>query len=484
MVSSHLILCYARALVNACCKPDSEEPYLFQRPILRLPANGHSWVAVFFLLLGFVNALKPIKLARSGHADLAASGLARGGFSRVCRLILPASLVTTISWVLCQFQAYKSAYFSDAYWLHVHSPAPSGDALTALGALKNALIDIWMFGRDTYYDQPQWAMIHLLQGSIMVITALVLTINMTPRWRTISLMTVVCWSVDWSLHLQDRKCGCTPYHEMVELTGFVAWVGPTCFAGIILAELSVSSLPALLAPYSPILTPPLAIFSLVLMSYTQNATEHRAWSRNLHSFGNSYLPLDPSGSLDRTYGGIGSALLLVSIIISPHARNMLSQKPLKWLGKVSFAIYLVHGTVLRTVFAWILFFGQEMKEFVEQGADGLVDSEWRYTVPGGIHCAFATIISMAVILFVSHVWNVKVEPVLAKITVTLDKMVTGRLAEGVAPDRVVKKDEENGFALPMARVRGRGDRNITDWEMAQQAKDRLSASERQRLVTS
>ena len=124
VVSSHLVLCYARALVNACCAPDSDSPYLFQRPILRLPANGHTWVAIFFLLLGFVNALKPVRLARSGQPDLASSNLARGAFGRICRLILPASLVTTISWGICQFKLYETARFSDAFWLIPPVPHP------------------------------------------------------------------------------------------------------------------------------------------------------------------------------------------------------------------------------------------------------------------------------------------------------------------------------------------------------------------------
>ena len=205
VVSSHLVLCYARALVNACCAPDSDSPYLFQRPILRLPANGHTWVAIFFLLLGFVNALKPVRLARSGQPDIASSNLARGAFGRICRLILPASLVTTISWGICQFKLYETARFSDAFWLNTTSPAPSPNTFAALVDLKNALRNTWMFGRDSRYDQPQWALLHLLQASMMCITVLLLTINMTPRWRTVSLMIIIYWSLDWSHQLRDRK---------------------------------------------------------------------------------------------------------------------------------------------------------------------------------------------------------------------------------------------------------------------------------------
>ncbi len=264
----------------------------------------------------------------------------------------------------------------------------------------------------------------------------------------------------------------------------LAWVGPTCFTGLLLSEFSLSTIPSQLAPYSKVLTPPLAVFSLILMSYTQHAPKLQPWSRALHSFGTKYLLGDAEDSLDRTYGGVGGALLLASIIISPHARYVLSRKPLKWLGKVSFAIYLLHGTVLRTVFSWILFFGQELHESVEQDQHGFVHSRWKYVAPGAPQCASATGVSIVVILFASHMWSIKVEPVFAKITSNLEKMVTGRLSSQDF-GRMLEEDEgEKISVLPITRLRQRGDKTATDREMAQQAKDRQTARERQRLVTS
>jgi len=90
VVSSHLVLCYARGLIPPCCAPGSASPSLFQRPVFRLVASGHSWVAIFFILMGFVNALKPIQLARDGQVDKALNKLASSSFGRIFRLVLPA----------------------------------------------------------------------------------------------------------------------------------------------------------------------------------------------------------------------------------------------------------------------------------------------------------------------------------------------------------------------------------------------------------
>lgn len=114
------------------------------------------------------------------------------------------------------------------------------------------------------------------------------------------------------------------------------------------------------------------------------------------------------------------------ILISPHARWLLARRPLQWLGKVSFAIYLLHGLLMRTVFAWVLHFGhhkQQIAQYTPEGVEYFVD---RYPVPGFFHCAVATIVLLVCVAGASHVWNLKFEPVFAKITSKLEGLVTGK----------------------------------------------------------
>lgn len=203
VVSSHVVLCYAVGLVNPCC--DGGSPSLFQRPIFRLVTSGHSWVAIFFILMGFVNSLKPVSLARSGKADAASAKLAASAFSRVLRLVLPAAFATCFSWLLCQLGFYEMSRQSDAFWLEHNTPEPSLNIFAAFVDLKNAMVDTWLLATDNAYDQPQWALIYLLQGSLMTILALLMTINMTPLWRTLSLGILALISIDWSYHIGDRE---------------------------------------------------------------------------------------------------------------------------------------------------------------------------------------------------------------------------------------------------------------------------------------
>ena len=205
MVSSHLVLCFARRLVLPCCGALEGVQMLWQKPVFRLIAQGHSWVALFFVLSGFVNALKPVRQARAGQPPAALAGLASAAFKRPFRLMLPAAAATAVSWVLCQLGLYELARNGDAYWLYAYTPAMSPSWGTALEDLMRALRQTWTLQSINAYDQPQWALIYLLLGSMMTFIALLMTVNLAPAWRMASLAALALWSFDWSYKFRDRK---------------------------------------------------------------------------------------------------------------------------------------------------------------------------------------------------------------------------------------------------------------------------------------
>ena len=80
-------------------------PRLLQRPILRLYSAGPFWVAVFFILSGYVCAVKPLRLADAGKAEEARKSIASSTFRRFLRIGLPATLGTILCWFLSQLGA-------------------------------------------------------------------------------------------------------------------------------------------------------------------------------------------------------------------------------------------------------------------------------------------------------------------------------------------------------------------------------------------
>jgi hypothetical protein len=100
---------------------------------------------------------------------------------------------------------YQTASLSDAYWLNANTPLPSPSWPQAFADLLNGIASTWTFGSENQYDQPQWALVYLLQGSVMIISVLLLVTSMTPVWRTVTLVVLSIWSLNWSWVIGDRE---------------------------------------------------------------------------------------------------------------------------------------------------------------------------------------------------------------------------------------------------------------------------------------
>ncbi len=200
---SHMTLCFGRYTAQPA-RSEMGPSFWMQRPYLRLVGQGPAWVACFFILSGFVNALKPVKLARSGQVDTALSNMAISSFRRSFRLFLPATAATIFSWFICQFGAYETARHSDAYWVQFNSPKMSPSWGVAVEDLIKAIQTTWTYNPSNPYDQPQWALLYFLQGSMFVFCALLVTVNLTPRWRVLAMIGCWFWSWNWGIRIGDR----------------------------------------------------------------------------------------------------------------------------------------------------------------------------------------------------------------------------------------------------------------------------------------
>jgi hypothetical protein len=100
-------------------------------------------------------------------------------------------------------------------------------------------------------------------------------------------------------------------------------------------------------------------------SYPQEHEDWSEWSQTLHNHlvnpdpeGGDPLGsmLVPSGSnVHRRTSAFFIYCTAISIFISPAIQKLLSHRLLLWLGHHSFAVYLVHGTLLRTVAIWVVY---------------------------------------------------------------------------------------------------------------------------------
>jgi peptidoglycan/LPS O-acetylase OafA/YrhL len=379
-----------------------------QRPILRLVAQGNAWVAVFFILLGYVNSLKCIQQSRAGQTDAALGALASSAFRRTGRLVFPAAAVTILAWFACQLGAFQLALYSDAYWLRTTSPEPSSTWVYAIRDLGQELVATWLWFRNRY-DQPQWALMFLLKGSLFVFMVLLVTVRTTPKFRAFAEFVLYAWS--WS-------------------TGDFL-VGTNVFAGMMLAELTLADLPRVehaVIKCVPYLSATLALF---LMSFPDEYYDWAPWSRQLHELASVLFP--SRVQLGRAWPGIGAQILCYSICFSHSLRQALSQKFLVWLGGVSYSLYLLHGPLMRSVLAWLVFLPMAgFGEWVTPEDENYVASEGNDYIPLPGWPAFSFILPVfwAFLLLVVHLWSSKVEPKFAAVTIWVENLALGKKTGG------------------------------------------------------
>jgi hypothetical protein len=93
---------------------------------------------------GYVCSIKPLKLSREGKPDEARKNIAASAFRRVIRLGIPASIATTMSWLMCQLGGYNMAHTRTPQtgWLYFQSPWASRDWAAAVKDLLQALVCI------------------------------------------------------------------------------------------------------------------------------------------------------------------------------------------------------------------------------------------------------------------------------------------------------------------------------------------------------
>ena len=166
---------------------DDTAPTFLQMPIIRLIFSGRASLSFFFLLTGFVNSLGFLRQVRSGNQNTALQRLAKSAYRRIGRLILPATVATTISWAICQMGAYRLARDGDVNWFRDISPRQSPNFTTAVWDLSQALFKTWSEASNDY-DKVQWNLFFLLKASMVVYIILLMTTYLTPRSRKICIL--------------------------------------------------------------------------------------------------------------------------------------------------------------------------------------------------------------------------------------------------------------------------------------------------------
>lgn len=182
VATSHICLSFFENVAYNPREGEDKRGSIFHLPILRLPSTGAPWLAMFFLLTGYVNAYKPIKQARNNEASAAFAGLASSTFRRPWRLFLPTTIMTLISWCMMRLGFYTSARRCASGWITDTTPPYIPDIWASIIDLFQNLLSTWHTGVNNY-DKNQWCIKLFLAGSIMLYITLLGTVKCAPKYR-------------------------------------------------------------------------------------------------------------------------------------------------------------------------------------------------------------------------------------------------------------------------------------------------------------
>lgn len=156
------------------------------------------------------------------------------------------------------------------------------------------------------------------------------------------------------------------------------------------------------------------------MSYPSGFVEDALWSRNLMSLAAKIAP--EQADIPRLWASVGGQVLCLSIYFSPPLQRLFSDRILRYLGSVSFSMYLLHGPLMRSVLAMLVFGPAAMREELIEGGDGFS----RYPIPAKWTLFFTIPLFAVMLMACVHAWAMKVEPLFARITKGIEKFATGR----------------------------------------------------------
>lgn len=174
-------------------------------------------------------------------------------------------------------------------------------------------------------------------------------------------------------------------------------------------------------------------------SYPQEHEDWAPWSKTLHR-----ILVDPAG--DGSRGSLvvprganaqrrTSAFFImctsISLFISPALQKGLSHRFLIWLGHHSFAVYLVHGTILRTVGMWIVYgISGEPWEPAGKNEDGSNQEQIWLKPKSRSHKMAAILVFTALTYTAAWAWMKWVDTACARATQWLEKKVFDDEDEG------------------------------------------------------
>ncbi|KAJ8132580.1 hypothetical protein O1611_g1048 [Lasiodiplodia mahajangana] len=331
--------------------------HLIQLPIIRLIISGRPNVMIFFVISGYALSYKPLSLVQKGEYPKMYQGLASSIFRRHPRLFIPAVLICLPAWPIAHFGGFSGEAMPGAAIATKNPPrldtlwGQLGNYITTLMALSDIYSPTDL---NWTYSDSLWTLPIEFKSSLVIFTMLIALSRCTTRARVVVTLCVASYSF-WYFHWGEllfiggmlvvelglRSQRSTGVEESV-FDGTEArrskslWTAPfrtrafhrSCGIAAFLAALLILGMPEQGRGAA-------SSFGFQILSGLIPAHFHAA------------------GAADYFWRPLGAISLVLVIDNVCFLQEIFTTRLAQYLGRVSFALYLVHMLILHSVGFWL-----------------------------------------------------------------------------------------------------------------------------------
>lgn len=327
VVLSHLVFWFYPEghIGSRAPSPSAAALWVFNSPFSFFYKGGYA-VAVFFVLSGFVLTRACMRKSNNVYT-------AQAAIKRYVRLGGPVFATVILCALMRAFGLFSAtdlgikAFLSSAY----------GTPPDWTEALRSAVYGAMLYG-DRSYDYVLWTISIEFYGSLLIFSAFALFGFDRSLLRNAVAVLAALFAI---------QMGQATYYFMFFAGSFFATLDWNRHETGVVRMLMASTallLGLYLGGYAPAAT------SYSLISHTANSLQKQG-----------IITLN----WPILFYGTGAILLIYGILSINWTHKILSSSPLRWLGKISFSLYLIHSLVLTATTPWIIkYFGLDLMSFI------------------------------------------------------------------------------------------------------------------------
>ncbi|KAJ2983392.1 hypothetical protein NUW58_g6254 [Xylaria curta] len=335
--------------------------HFIQLPIIRLVISGPANVMIFFVVSGYALSLKPLSLIRKDQHLQMYQALSSSIFRRHSRLFIPAIIICAPAPIIAYFGGYSGGGMPGAAIKPMNPPRFETIWGQFCNYIKTLIVlsDVYSSNRIAWvYSDSLWTLPIEFRSSLVIFTMLLALSRCTTRARVVITSCIALYSfwyfrwgeflfiggmliVELSLRRQRSTCvrgrGVDETEDDVEFKRSRSLLSASLKSRVFRRFCGIAAFLA-------------ALFILSMPELGRGAANSYGFKTLVELIPGHF---DAIGAADYFWEPMGAIFLVLVIDNASFLQRIFTTPFAQYLGRVSFALYLVHMLILHSLGYWL-----------------------------------------------------------------------------------------------------------------------------------